>query len=58
MTQVEVVYSSLRWPPELYRAIKAEAAKQGVSLNAYVCVAMARTVGIKDSPTPTRGAKK
>ena len=57
MTQVEVVYSSLRWPPELYRAIKAEAAKQGASLNAYVCSAMAQTVGIKADEKP-KGDKK
>lgn len=58
MTQVEVVYSSLRWPPELYRAIKAEASKQGTSVNAYVCEAMTRAVGIKDTAMQSRGTKR
>lgn len=57
MTQVEVVYSSLRWPPELYRAIKAEATKQGTSVNAYVCEAMTRAIGIKDASMKQRGTK-
>ena len=45
---MEAIFSSMRWPPALYRAIKAEASKAGVSVNAYVCEHMSRVMDVKE----------
>ena len=45
---MEVVYSSLRWPPALYRAIKAESEKRKTSVNAFVCEMMAKSLNVKE----------
>lgn len=43
---MEAIFSSMRWPPVLYRAIKARAAEEGVSVNEFVRDRMAESLNI------------
>ena len=45
---MEVIYSSMRWPAALYRAIKHEAARQGISVNELVRNTMAQALHVAD----------
>lgn len=46
-TQVEVVYSSIRWTPALYRAVKAKAQQDGISVNELVRRLMAEALKVE-----------
>ena len=45
---MEVIYSSMRWPAALYRAIKHEAARQGISVTELVRNTMAQALHVAD----------
>ena len=45
---MEVIYSSMRWPAVLYRAIKHEAARQGISVTELVRSTMAQALHVAD----------
>lgn len=44
---MEVVLSQMRWPAEIYRALKAEARERQVSINALVVEAVKRLLESK-----------
>ena len=52
---MEVINSSMRWTPALYRAIKAQAEIEGVSINELVRNRMAKALGVKDDEKPKEG---
>ena len=52
---MEVIYSSMRWTPALYRAIKARAEIEGISVNALVCNEMAKALGVKENEAKKGG---
>ena len=54
---MEVVYSSIRWTPALYRAVKARAEQDGVSVNETVRRLTAEALGIKEDAKPKGGKK-
>ena len=44
---MEVVYSSIRWTPALYRAVKAKAQQDGISVNELVRRLMAEALHVE-----------
>lgn len=54
---MEVINSSMRWTPALYRAIKAQAEIEGISVNELVRNEMAKALGVKEDDAKKGGKK-
>lgn len=53
--KVEVINSSMRWTPALYRAIKAQAEIEGISVNELVRNVMGKALGVKEDDAKKGG---